>query len=425
MTLTFIVLVFLVLLLLGLDVAFSMIVASVAGFALRADPWGDAAMLPLTMLTGVDSAALLSIPLFILAGELMNAGGVTQRLVEWAMAFVGHFRGALSQVAVLTNLIMSGVSGSAVADATAIGTTLIPQMQKEGYRKGYPGALIAAAAMLGPIIPPSIPMVIYAVVSNQSLIKIFLGGIVPGLLLALGYMVICRFQAVRHGYPARAPASWSERLRVTRVSSWALLMPVLVLGGIRMGVVTDTEAAAVIVLYAAFVGIFIYKELGFRQLGQLLFSSGRTSAVILFLLAAAGPFSWLMAEGRIGDGVRQLVFMWSADPLVVLLMINLLLLLVGKILEPLPAMILFVPTLLPVAAELHLDPIHFAIVVIVNLMIGLQTPPIGLLLFVSSAIGGEPMGAIIRQIVPFVLWSLVVLLLVTFFPPLATWLPGL
>jgi tripartite ATP-independent transporter DctM subunit len=312
-----------------------------------------------------------------------------------------------------------------VADATAIGTTLIPQMQKEGYRKGYPGALIAAAAMLGPIIPPSIPMVIYAVVSNQSLIKIFLGGIVPGLLLALGYMVICRFQAVRHGYPARAPASWSERLRVTRVSSWALLMPVLVLGGIRMGVVTDTEAAAVIVLYAAFVGIFIYKELGFRQLGQLLFSSGRTSAVILFLLAAAGPFSWLMAEGRIGDGVRQLVFMWSADPLVVLLMINLLLLLVGKILEPLPAMILFVPTLLPVAAELHLDPIHFAIVVIVNLMIGLQTPPIGLLLFVSSAIGGEPMGAIIRQIVPFVLWSLVVLLLVTFFPPLATWLPGL
>ncbi|MDB5849765.1 MAG: hypothetical protein JWP29_3517, partial [Rhodoferax sp.] len=193
MMLATIVAVFLGLLLLGMDVAFSMVVASVVGFMLRADPFGDAVMLPLTMLTGVDSAALLSIPLFILAGELMNSGGVTRRLVEWSMAFVGHFRGALSQVAVVTNLIMSGISGSAVADATAVGTALVPAMQKEGYKVGYPGAVIAAAAMLGPIIPPSIPMVIYAVIANQSLIKIFLGGVVPGLLLALGYMVICRF----------------------------------------------------------------------------------------------------------------------------------------------------------------------------------------------------------------------------------------
>ena len=202
-------------------------------------------------------------------------------------------------------------------------------------------------------------------------------------------------------------------------------MPVMVLGGIRLGIVTDTEAAAAIAVYAALVGCFVYRELGFAQLGKLLFSSGRTSAVILFLLAAAGPFSWLMSEGKIGDGIRGLLFALSSDPTIVLLLINVLLLLVGKILEPLPAMILFVPTLLPIAAELHLDPIHFAIIVIVNLMIGLQTPPIGLLLFVASAIGREPMGAIIKQIIPFVLWSLMVLLLIVFFPPIATWLPNL
>jgi tripartite ATP-independent transporter DctM subunit len=420
-----IVIVFLCLLLLGMDVAFSMIIASVAGFVIRSNFFNDVTMLPLTMLTSVDSAALLSIPLFILAGELMNAGGVTRRLVEWSMAFVGHFRGALSQVSVVTNLIMAGVSGSAVADAMAIGSALIPQMKKEGYREGYAGAVIAAGAMLGPIIPPSIPMVIYAVIANQSLIKIFLGGIVPGLLLAAGYMVICRIVAVRHGYPAQQKSTWAQRLVVTRTSSWALAMPFMVLAGIRWGIVTDTEAAAAIVLYAGVVGAFIYRELGWAELRKLVYNSGKSSAVILFLLAAAGPFSWLMAEGRVADGIHNLLFAWSKDPVVVLLLVNVLLLLVGKILEPLPAMILFVPTLLPVAAELHLDPTHFAIVVVLNLMIGLQTPPIGLLLFVSSAIGKEPMGAIIRQIVPFVLWSLAVLALITVFPGIVTWLPNL
>ena len=420
-----IIIVFLVLLLAGMDVAFAMIIASLVGILMRADPIGDLVMLPLTMLTGVDSAALLSIPLFILAGELMNAGGVTQRLVEWSLAFVGHFRGALSQVAVVTNLIMSGISGSAVADATAVGTALIPAMQKEGYQRGYPGAVIAAAAMLGPIIPPSIPMVIYAVIANESIIKIFLGGIVPGFLLAIGYMVICRFIAGRHGYPSRPRASWTERLAATRVSAWALAMPLMVLGGIRFGIVTDTEAAATVAVYAGLVGWFVYRELRWKRLKEVVLTSGRTSAVILFLLAAAGPFSWLISEARIGEGVRALLLAASQDPMVVLILMNVLLLLVGKILEPLPAMIVFLPTLLPIAGELGLDPIHFAIVVIVNLMIGLQTPPIGLLLFVSAAIGREPMGAIIVQIIPFVLWSLAVLILIIVFPPIATWLPNL
>lgn len=420
-----IVIVFLVLLLLGMDVAFAMVTAAVVGFIIRGNAIDDSVMLPLTMLTGVDTAALLSIPLFILAGELMNAGGVTRRLVEWSMSLVGHLRGALSQVAVFTNLVMAGISGSAVADATAVGTALVPAMQKEGYKVGYPGAVIAAAAMLGPIIPPSIPMVIYAVIANQSLIKIFMGGVIPGLLLAVGYMVICHFVAVRHDYPAEPRSTWKQRATATRLAGWALAMPVMVIGGIRFGIVTDTEAAAVVAVYAGLVGWFIYRELTWDRLKSLVYASGKTSAVVLFLLAAAGPFAWLMAEGRIADGVRAVVFGLSSHPGVVLFMINLLLLIVGKVLEPLPAMILFVPTLLPIAAELQLDPTHFAIMVILNLMIGMQTPPIGLLLFVSAAIGKEPMGAIIRQIVPFVLWSLMVLVLVTVFPALATWLPNL
>mgnify|MGYP003575844699 CR=1 FL=1 len=425
MMLAAIVVTFLALLLLGMDVAFSMVTAAVVGFLIRGNAMDDSVMLPLTMLTGVDTAALLSIPLFILAGELMNAGGVTRRLVEWSLALVGHFRGALSQVAVFTNLIMAGISGSAVADATAVGTALVPAMQKEGYKPGYPGAVIAAAAMLGPIIPPSIPMVIYAVIANQSLIKIFLGGVVPGLLLALGYMVICRFIAVRHDYPAQRKSSWGERVTATRLAGWALAMPVMVIGGIRFGVVTGPEAAAPVAVYAGVVRWFVYRELTWERLKSLVFSAGKTSAVVLFLLAAAGPFGWLMAEGRIADGVRALVFSLSSNPAVVLLMINLLLLVVGKVLEPLPAMILFVPTLLPIAAELQLDPTHFAIMVILNLMIGMQTPPIGLLLFVSAAIGKEPMGAIIRQIIPFVVWSLVVLVMVAAFPGVVTWLPNL
>ena len=416
---------FLVLLVAGMDVGFAMILAALAGVLTRADPWADAVMLPLTMLSGVDTAALLSVPLFILAGELMNSGGVTRRLIDWSMSLVGHFRGALSQVAVLTNLIMAGISGSAVADATATGTALIPAMRREGYREGYGGAVIAAAAMLGPILPPSIPMVVYAVIANHSVIKIFLGGAIPAFLLAAGYMVICAVMARRHDYKSRPKATWRERGQATRSSIWALMMPLLVLGGIRFGIVTDTEAAASVAVYALFVGWVIYRELDAKRIGAVILQAGRSSAVILFLLAAAGPFSWLLSEAKVNDTVRDVLLSMSTDPLIVVVLINIFLLLVGMILEPLPAMIIFLPTFLPIALDLGIDPTHFAIMVVLNLMIGLQTPPVGMLLFVAAAVGKEPIAAVTRQIVPFVLWSLTVLALVVIFPPLATWLPGL
>jgi TRAP-type transport system large permease protein len=418
-------LVFIALLLIGLDVGFSMILAALVGMTLRSGAGVDPVMAPLTLVSGIDTAALVTVPLFVLAGEFMNHGGMTRRLIDWSSAMVGHMRGSLSQVAILTNLVMSGISGSAVADATATGSLLIPAMRKEGYRPGYAAAVIAAGAMLGPIIPPSIPMILYAIMANVSIGRLFLAGIVPGLLLCMGYMVICALIARRHNYAARPRATWNDRLQITRTSIWALMVPVLIIAGIRSGVITETEAAGVICVYALAVGLFVYRDLRLSELGSVLYGAGRTSAVILFLLAAAGPFSWLLNEAHIATTISGAILGISSEPLTVLLVVNLLLLAVGMILEPLPALVMFVPTLLPIQSQLGIDPIHFAMVVILNLMIGMLHPPVGLLIFVTSAVGRVPLWPVAREVLPFLGWSLVVLTLVTAFPQLSTWLPNL
>ena len=422
---TTIVIVFLLLVVMGLDVGFAMIAAAFLGMLLRSGSFEDAVQIPLTAVSSVNTAALITVPLFVLAGELMNRGGVTRRLVAWSGAMVGHMRGSLSQVSVLTNLVMAGITGSAVADATATGIALIPAMKAEGYKPGYAGAVIAASAMLGPILPPSIPMLIYAVMANISVIRLFMAGVVPALLLAAGYMAICAVIARQRNYGARPAATWGERVAITRKSIWALFMPLLILGSIRSGIVTVTESSALVVIYTLLVAVVIYRDLSLRDLGAAIYHAGRTAGVILFLLAAAGPFSWLLSEAHIATGIADGIIGLSHSHAVVLLVVNLLLLVVGKILEPLPAMVMFIPALIPVQAYLGIDPIQFAVIMILNLMIGMQTPPIGLLLFVVSAIGNIPIGSVIREITPFVIWSLVVLLLVSVFPPLTLWLPAL
>jgi len=415
---------FLLLLVVGFDVGYSMVVAAFLGVQFKTERVVDSTMLPLSMINGVDTYALVQIPLFILAGELMNRGGLTQRLIVWSQAMVGRLRGSLGHVSIVTNFIMAGVSGSAVADAVATGKPLIPAMKKEGYGEGFAGAVIAAGALLGPIIPPSIPMVIYSQIASQSVVKMFMSGVIPGILLATGYLVICTVVAQVRKYPRPEPVSWRERAIATRGAAWALIMPLIVIFGIRFGLVTDTEAAAVAALYALIVSLVIYRSLRIRELPELLITAGSSAAVILFLLAAAGPFSWLVAESQVNEKVIGIIRSISTDPTIVLITINVLLLLVGCVLEPLPAMIIFVPTLLPLGAQLGIDPIQFGSVIVLNLMIGLMHPPIGLLLFVVSNVGRVPLRPIVVESLPFLAWSIVVLFLAIVYPPITTWLPS-
>jgi tripartite ATP-independent transporter DctM subunit len=354
----------------------------------------------------------------------MNRGGLTMRLIDWAMALVGRLRGSLGHVSIITNLIMAGVSGSAVADAVATGKPLIPAMRKEGYREGFAGAVIVAGALLGPIIPPSIPMVVYAQLASQSVVKLFMAGIMPGLLLAVGFLVICTILAHLRKYPSRAAVPIKGKVHATGRAGWALLMPVIIVGGIRFGLVTDTEAAAVAAVYALCVSLFIYRELPLRELPKLLTQAGRSTAIILFLLAAAGPFSWLVAESQINQTVINVIQRISTNPIVVLLIVNAFLLLIGCIVEPLPAMIIFLPVLIPLGGELGIDPIQFGAVVVLNLMIGLMHPPIGLLLFVVSSVGKLRIAPVMWEVLPFLGWALTVLMLTIVFPPITTWLPS-
>jgi tripartite ATP-independent transporter DctM subunit len=415
---------FILLLLVGVDVGFAMVAAAWIGIELHGGRGVDAVLLPSSMLSYVSLYALVQIPLFILAGELMNRGGITGRLIDWSRALVSGRRGALGHVGIVSNLMVSGISGSAIADAIATGKPLIPAMQRSGYGRSYPAAVIAAGAMLGPVIPPSIPMVVYAQMANESVARMFFSGILPGLLLAAGFFVICTIEARRRGLPADERASWRERGRQTVRAVWAIGMPAMILLGIRFGLVTDTEIAAVAVLYGFLVSRFIYRDLTLAAIPPLLVSAARSSAVILFLLAAAGPFSWLVAESGVSTAIVGMIRGITTDPTMTLLIVNAVMLVVGILMEPLPAMVIFVPALLPIATDLGIDGVQFGALIVINLMVGLITPPIGLLLFVVGGIGDVKFGQVARDVLPFLGWSIVVLVLIAVWPPLTLWLAG-
>ena len=410
---------------LGQEIFLSMAAASAAVLLVQHSDFTAYLIIPQSMLFGIEGLELAAIPLFILAGELMNSGGITRRLVLFCRVIIGHIRGGLSLAAVLVEMVLSGVSGSAVADASATGTLLIPAMKEDGYDVDYAAALIASAATIGPIIPPSIGMIVYGILANVSVGKLFLSGAVPGVLMGLALMGICYVVARRHNYSKLPRSSLREVLRASYDSFLALIMPLIIIAGVAFGVVTVTEIAGIAVVYAAVVGGFIYREIELADVPRMLADSALMSAVVLITLATANTFGWLMTFLQIGARLSALVAGISDNPLVIMLVINFFFLLIGCVFEPLPAMLIFIPMLLPVVKSLGIDLVYFGLIIVFDTTMGLLEPPIGLNLYIAATIAKRPVEGVIRKVLPFYLVLLVVLILCTCVPEIVLWLPRL
>jgi TRAP-type transport system large permease protein len=381
-------------------------------------------IIPQRLFVGINVYPLLAIPLFVLAGEIMNVGGITQRLVDFSQKLVGHLRGGLGHVTIVSATVFSGITGSAVADASALGKLLIPAMAREGYHRDYAAAVVAASTVLGPIIPPSIIMVIYAYIMQINVAALFAAGCIPGLIIGAGLMVANHWIAKRRDYPvteARAPVR--EVAHSFRGAFWALIAPFLILGGILGGVFTPTEAAAAAVLYAFMVSVVVTRELPWRELPEVLYRTGVISAAILLVVGTAMIFSWVASLSGVTGKIGEFLFSITANPYLLLFLINVLLLIAGCFLDAGPAILILGPILAPTLAQLGVDPLHFAIVMCVNLSLGLATPPMGLLLFVVSAMSKESVMRIAIQMWPFYLVHLAVVFLITYVPEVALWLP--
>jgi len=383
-------------------------------------------MVASTMVGGVDSATLVAIPMFILAGELMNKSGITSKLTELADYLIGRAKGGLAYVAVVVNLIVAGVSGSAVADASAVSSVIIPSMVKRGYDRAFAASINGAAAVLGPIIPPSIPMIFIGIISGISVGKLFLGGIVPGLLMGTVLVAAIFVISRRRDYPTvQKELSMSALKLLLRDSFFAIMAPVIILGGLIFGFVTLVEVSVLAVLYILTISLFVYRSIHLKELPDIFFNSAVFSSSVMIIFAVVGLYQYLIAYVQLGDQLGELIREWDLSPFTFLLLINIFLLILGCILDAVPVMLIFFPVLLPIAIELGIDPTHFGVIVVLNLMIGLLTPPIGVLLFLECKIAQVGFGELLKEIWPFVLALIGVLLLCTYVPALVTWLPNL
>ena len=416
---------FLTFLLIGLPVFFGMLAAPGILLMLNGQE-RDLTLLYRNLYNGMDSFPLMAIPFFMLAGELMNRGGITLRLVEFAQALMGHFRGGLAHVNILSSMLFAGLSGSAVADTSALGSMLIPAMEKQGYTRRFAAAITAASSVIGPIIPPSGIMIIYAYVMGESVAALFLAGIVPGILVGVGLMIAVKVMADRYDFPIAAPRqSWGQRGQASLKAFFPLMTPVIILGGILGGVFTPTEAAAVAAVYALVISLFVLRTMKIAELPDVLGRAALTSAVVLLLVGAAVSFKTVISLSQTPQMMADWILTLTADPLILLLMINLFLFVVGMFLDAGPAIIILAPILGPVFTGMGVDSVHFAIIMCVNLTVGLATPPMGLVLFVASAVSGEKVMTIARAILPFLLVEVLVIFLITYVPAISMTIPRL
>ncbi len=386
---------------------------------------GPFVSVPQRLFAGLDSFPLLAVPAFVVAGEIMNAGGITRRLFRFTQACVGHITGGLGHVNVMANVIVSGISGSAIAEAISIGTLIIKAMKEEGYEPKFAAALTAAACTIGPLIPPSIPLVIYAVIASASVGKLLIAGFIPGFLVAIVLMVYVYFYAKRRGLKPARRMTWVELGAATREAFWALLTPFIMIGGIIAGWFTATEAAATTAVYSLVVSMFIYREISWRDLPRILRVSAMTTATVGFIVATSTLVNYVLARERVPQELAEALLAFSDNPYVILTLINVLMLILGCFMEGMAIMILTVPVCLPVILALGIDPVHFGVIVVMNLMIGLLTPPFGMGLFVVAKIGNIPFEVLAREILPFIPLMLLVLAICTYFPGLVLYFPNL
>jgi tripartite ATP-independent transporter DctM subunit len=407
----------------GIPIFFAMLISSLVALFYQGEL--SLMIIPQRMFAIIDSFSLLAIPFFVLAGVFMETGGISARLVGFAGALVGHFRAGLCHVTVVSAMIFAGVSGSATADTSAIGAIVIPAMIKSGYKKGFVAALLASAGAIGPIIPPSLIMIVYGSMTGVSIAAMFLGGFIPGVIIGLGLMVVCylwRSQTLM----ARAPrATLREVVRRFVDAFWALVSPVIILGGIVFGVFTPTEAGVVAAVYALLVGLFIYREFRVRDIPAMLVRAAITTTIVMSIIAAAGVFGWLLASEQMPSIVARWMNGVTDSPALKMLLIQLFLLVLGCFVEGLAAAIILIPVLHPLALQMGLDPVHFAVVVCINIIVGGVTPPVGVLLYVSSSIAQTTLEDASRYVLPFLVVLVGVIMATAYIPSLVTFLPRL
>jgi len=417
--------VFAVLLAAGVPIAFTLGLAAFAALAVSLDPGSASTVLAQRLATGLDSFALLAIPFFILSGNLMNRGGIAARLVDLAKVVVGRLPGGLAYVNVLANMLFGAVSGSAAASAAANGGFMAPLMKREGYDRDFGAAVNISSAVTGLLIPPSNVMVVYSLASGGvSIAALFVAGYVPGILLGLVLMVVGGMIAQRRGYPVGERIGAAQAWRILRAALPCLALVFVVMGGIILGWFTPTEASAVAVLYTFILAVLVYREVKWRDLPRLVTDSAATTAVVLLLIGASMGLSWVMSSANLPQAVTSLLLGLTEDKLLLLLLINVLLLLVGTFMDMTPAVLIFTPILLPVVQKFGMDPIHFGLMMIFNLCIGLCTPPVGSVLFVGCSVARTTLRNVLRPLLPFFAAMVIVLLLVTYVPALSLWLPS-
>lgn len=413
---------FLVCIFLGVPVAFSLGISSIIYLLLAEIPLAIGAQM---MFSGIDSFTLICVPGFILAGNLMNSGGITRRIIQFANSIFGSIRGGLGLVNVAASMLFAGISGTALADAASIGGILIPAMVEEGYEADFAVGVTAASSTIGPIIPPSLPMIIAGTLTSISVGKLFMAGILPGILLGVFQMAISYSISVKRNHPKGERQTIKQIFEAFKSAFWAILMTAIILFGILGGAFTPTEASIIAVLYAVVVGMFVYKELKFKEIPGIIVESMRMTASIMVLVGFANLFAWILSSEQIPQMIASAILSVSTNKIVVLLLINLLLLFVGSFMETIAAIVILFPVLLPVVVSVGMNPMQFGVMAVFNLVIGVVTPPVGVCLFVTSSIGGISLLEASKAVLPFLLASIAVLLLVTFVPQVTMFLPGL